>query len=279
MHSVLNAPINLYFDKTPLSRILNIFSKDLNQLEIQMSYHMSSFVGMLYQLLSIAFVAIAASKYMALMIPFVFLMSIDIVQRTIPAIKETGKLFRLAKSPLLSNIQDSMSGANTIRVYGRQQEFIQNNNKNLNSYIMAMQMQQGIMSWFSIRIDFLSITTMAMISVACVLLRNDVSQEKQESISLTGLTDDKETIEPVLLSMLLSYVLTIQTTLVWVLKFYVQIESNMINAERCMNLCNIVQEKETLLEDKEDLAILDDRQEWPERGVVQFNNVCLKYRP
>jgi hypothetical protein len=65
------------------------------------------------------------------------------------------------------------------------------------------------MSWFSIRIDFLSITTMAMISVACVLLRNDVSQEKQESISLTGLTDDKETIEPVLLSMLLSYVLTI----------------------------------------------------------------------
>jgi len=140
-------------------------------------------------------------------------------------------------------------------------------------------MQQGIMSWFSIRIDFLSITTMAMISVACVLLRNDVSLEKQESISLTGLTDDKETIEPVLLSMLLSYVLTIQTTLVWVLKFYVQIESNMINAERCMNLCNIVQEKETLLEDKEDLAILDDRQEWPERGVVQFNNVCLKYRP
>ena len=142
-----------------------------------------------------------------------------------------------------------------------------------------MQMQQGIMSWFAIRIDFLSICTMAMISVACVLLRNDVSQQKQESISLTGLSDDKETIEPVLLSMLLSYVLTIQTTLVWVLKFYVQIESNMINAERCMNLCNIVQEKETLLEDQHDLTILDSRPEWPEQGVVEFKNVCLKYRP
>jgi ABC-type multidrug transport system fused ATPase/permease subunit len=79
MHSVLNAPVNLYFDKTPLSRILNIFSKDLNQLEIQMSYHMSSFVGMLYQLLSIAFVAIAASKYMAFLIPFVLIMCLDIV--------------------------------------------------------------------------------------------------------------------------------------------------------------------------------------------------------
>lgn len=70
-------------------------------------------------------------------------------------------------------------------------------------------MQQGVMSWFSIRIDFLSIFTMAIISIACVLLRNDVSQEKQESISLSGLDDDKEVIEPVLLSLLLSYVLTI----------------------------------------------------------------------
>lgn len=79
--------------------------------------------------------------------------------------------------------------------------------------------------------------------------------------------------------MLLSYVLTIQTTLVWVLKFYVQIESNMINAERCMNLCNIVQEKQTVNEEMDDLNILQERQDWPENGVVQFKNVCLKYRP
>lgn len=104
MHSVLNAPVTLYFDKTPLSRILNIFSKDLNQLEIQMSYHMSSFVGMLYQLLSIAFVAIMAHRYMFVLIPFVFLMCISLVHNTLPAIKETSKLFRLAKSPMLSHV-------------------------------------------------------------------------------------------------------------------------------------------------------------------------------
>ena len=47
-HSILKAPVNLYFDKTPLGRIMNVFSKDLNQLEIQMSYHISSFVGFSY---------------------------------------------------------------------------------------------------------------------------------------------------------------------------------------------------------------------------------------
>jgi ABC-type multidrug transport system fused ATPase/permease subunit len=33
LHKVLNAPINLYFDVTPIGRILNRFSKDLNVLE------------------------------------------------------------------------------------------------------------------------------------------------------------------------------------------------------------------------------------------------------
>lgn len=60
LHSILNAPVNMYFDKTPLSRILNIFSKDLNQLEIQMAYHMGAFLGIIYQLASIGFVACMA---------------------------------------------------------------------------------------------------------------------------------------------------------------------------------------------------------------------------
>lgn len=83
---------------------------------------------------------------------------------------------------------------------------------------------------------------MALLSSACVLLRQDVSEEEQESISLSGLDDSKPVMEPILLSLLLSYVLNIQSTLVWLLKYYVQIESNMINAERCMNIANVIQE-------------------------------------
>lgn len=35
---VLNAPINLYFDVTPIGRILNKFSKDLSVLELQLGW-------------------------------------------------------------------------------------------------------------------------------------------------------------------------------------------------------------------------------------------------
>lgn len=105
-----------------------------------------------------------------------------------------------------------------------------------------MLMQQGVQAWFCIRVNMYSIILMAMLASACVLLREDVSQEKQEQVSGLGFQAEKEVIEPILLSLILSYVLTIQSTLVWVLKYYVQIESNMINAERCMNLAQVMQE-------------------------------------
>ena len=35
---VLNAPINLFFDVTPIGRILNKFSKDLSVLELQLGW-------------------------------------------------------------------------------------------------------------------------------------------------------------------------------------------------------------------------------------------------
>lgn len=38
MEKVLNAPINLYFDTTPIGRIMNRFSKDLQLIEVMFNY-------------------------------------------------------------------------------------------------------------------------------------------------------------------------------------------------------------------------------------------------
>lgn len=56
---------------------------------------------------------------------------------------------------------------------------------------------------------------MAVLSIACILLREDHEAAPSEK------SDDDQGLEPILLSILLSYVLNIQSTLVWVLKYYV----------------------------------------------------------
>ena len=124
LHSILNAPVTLYFDRTPLSRILNIFSKDLNQLEIQMAYHMGAFLGIIYQLMSIGFVACMAHYYMVVLIPFMAVLCIDLVLKTVPAVIETAKLLRATQQPIFGHVLESLVGSSTIRVYGRQNEFV-----------------------------------------------------------------------------------------------------------------------------------------------------------
>lgn len=46
--SVLVAPVNLYFDVTPLGTILNKFSKDLPQIETQMGFYLGSMNVFIY---------------------------------------------------------------------------------------------------------------------------------------------------------------------------------------------------------------------------------------
>lgn len=47
---VLEAPVNLYFDVTPIGRILNKFSKDLNTAETQISWQIGFGSSTMFQL-------------------------------------------------------------------------------------------------------------------------------------------------------------------------------------------------------------------------------------
>ena len=57
LKKVYNAPINLYFDVTPIGRILNKFSKDLSQVELYFSWEIGNFLAMIYQAVAIMIVA------------------------------------------------------------------------------------------------------------------------------------------------------------------------------------------------------------------------------
>ncbi len=77
---VLNAPVNLYFDTTPIGRILNKFSKDLNMLENEFCYQTGSFLAMMYTLVYVIVVAVFAIKWIIFLLPVIFLISYLLVR-------------------------------------------------------------------------------------------------------------------------------------------------------------------------------------------------------
>ena len=123
---ILNAPINLYFDKTPIGRILNKFSKDLNVLDLEAVFLVGTFYTNVYQLICTMGVAIIIVPWIALFFPIILLAVLKIYRYSISATKEVSRIESVTKSPLLSFLAETVSGSSTIRAYKKKDQFISN---------------------------------------------------------------------------------------------------------------------------------------------------------
>ena len=122
---VLSAPINLYFDTTPIGRILNKFSKDLSIVETQMCYSFGNFYVPFYTLISIVAMSIYIVPWVSLIFPLIVLVVLYYFKRSIAATKEVSRVESVTKSPMLNFLSETLSGASTIRAYGNKEMFIE----------------------------------------------------------------------------------------------------------------------------------------------------------
>lgn len=80
-----------------------------------------------------------------------------------------------------------------------------------------------------------------------------------------------------MLSMLLTYSLTVQSDTISSIRCLMQIEARMVNAERCFSLLSVPQEN---VEGSLSMHTFKEIEpDWPSLGAVEFKNVVLRYRP
>lgn len=130
----------------------------------------------------------------------------------------------------------------------------------MNNNIQAIQFQAGVSAWFGIRVDIFALFIMLCLTVVVVIGRRDDGSNA------------------IILSMLMTSILTVQMTLISLLKLMMQIESFMVNVVRCMLLLEVPQEKARPGEEGVS-RLLQGRDRWPETGDMEFRNVSLRYRP
>ena len=99
---VLNAPINLYFDTTPIGRIINRFTKDMSLLETVILYVLGTTLSTLYQLLAVMLMAVMVIPWIGLFFPIVAMILHSFYKNAICAKKEVQRIESVTKSPLLS---------------------------------------------------------------------------------------------------------------------------------------------------------------------------------
>ena len=117
LYGVLRSPMS-FFETTPMGRILNRFSKDIDSVDMALPY------GFLYLTICLLQVASGITMIVVVIPVFVFIIAPIIVvyflvQRFyIASSRQLQRITSMTRSPIYSQFSETLNGVSTIRAYG-----------------------------------------------------------------------------------------------------------------------------------------------------------------
>uniref|UniRef100_A0A0K0D460 ABC transmembrane type-1 domain-containing protein n=1 Tax=Angiostrongylus cantonensis TaxID=6313 RepID=A0A0K0D460_ANGCA len=123
LRNILYCPM-LFFDVTPIGRILNRFGKDVEMLDSRLPSSIMTFIGAIIQTLMIISMPIYATPSVILLLVPVFVFYSYLLRFYVSTSRQLKRLESASRSPIFSHFQESIQGASTIRAYKLVDEFI-----------------------------------------------------------------------------------------------------------------------------------------------------------
>ena len=120
---VLHAPMS-YFDTTPLGRLLNRFTFDVEQTDITLSQFMSIFIIATSWLIAGQVVMISVVPWMAFINGVVLLIYLRILHHYRWSASDLQRLDAVSRSPIQASLAEGLDGTATIRAYRRNDYFL-----------------------------------------------------------------------------------------------------------------------------------------------------------
>ncbi|KAK7051247.1 hypothetical protein VNI00_004747 [Paramarasmius palmivorus] len=250
---VMAAPMS-FFETTPLGRIMNRFSKDIDTIDNLLGDALRMLAGTTSSVLgAIILISIVLPWFL---IAVVVIMSVYLYAAHFyrASARELKRLDAVLRSSLYSHFSESLSGLATIRAYGETDRFLRENEHRVDIENRAYWLTVTNQRWLGIRLDFLGTLLTFVVAILTVATRFSISPAQ------TGLV--------------LSYILSIQQAFGWLVRQSAEVENDMNSVERIVHYATeIEQEAPHHLPDARPPGT------WPGEGRVVFNNVVLKYRP
>ena len=186
---VLKAPINLFFDVTPVGKILNRFSKDLSVIDEDMCFSFGSFLALTFMGFGALIVSCVTVPWSTIVTLIALFIAVKLFVFCMPAYKDTYRIEAVSWSPFLSYLQETFKGNTVIRAFRKEDDFSVRSSELMNKMILANQLCCGVFGWYSIRSDLIATFMIAVGCISAILLRNQIS--------------------PVMLGLMLQYLLTL----------------------------------------------------------------------
>ncbi|KAM3569743.1 hypothetical protein VYU27_008164 [Nannochloropsis oceanica] len=161
---VLRAPMS-WFERTPLGRIQNRFSSDMDTIDIDAMDTLSKFLSRLAAILTITAIILHAMAPLILgMIPILLASSYFgyIYQKSA---RELKRLDSVTRSPIYSHFIESVAGLPTIRAYQQQARFIAESDARIDTNSCVYHHLWSTNRWLAVRLQLLGAAIVGMVGV------------------------------------------------------------------------------------------------------------------
>ncbi|KAJ3301064.1 hypothetical protein HDU76_005854, partial [Blyttiomyces sp. JEL0837] len=245
---LLRAPIR-FFEVTPLGRIMNRFTGDMNGVDLFVGLSAGNLTSHLTAVVfTIATISFFVPVLLLAMVPIAYIY-VRIGSYYIRASRSLKRITSVTKSPILSLFTETLNGATTIRSFNHNHRFETEFSHKIDDNNRSSYFQTISNSWLSIRIQ--AVGSLVMFFSGVFVIAAGVG--------------------PALAGLCLNLTLMLSDHLINLVKTQSSLEISMNAVERCWEYLKIEQEAEEIVEFNRPAI------NWPSHGKVSIQNLEMKY--
>ncbi|KAG1680871.1 Multidrug resistance-associated protein 1 [Nymphon striatum] len=235
LRKIMRAPMS-FFDTTPVGRIINRFSKDINTMDVHLIWYINDFLGAFLQIMAtIVVVSMQTPIFLLVMVPLAVLY-LYIQKLYLASSRQLKRMESTTRSPIYTHFSESLTGSSSIRAYGMYEDFLAETNDKVDINQRCYFPLVTTNRWLSIRLEFIGNCMILFSALFAVLARGDVDA------GAVGLS--------------VSYAMSITSELMWMVRQSSELEMNMVSVERIQEYCNVpseIRDKSIDLKETKDL--------------------------
>ncbi|KAK6202985.1 P-loop containing nucleoside triphosphate hydrolase protein [Scheffersomyces amazonensis] len=256
---VLRAPM-VFFDRTPVGRIMNRFTNDINSIDDSIPGSLQGFVAQMMNTL----ITFGVVGYI---MPF-FILVICLLSTIywyyelfyVSLSRELKRLISISRSPIYGHLGETLNGIDTIRAYKQFDRFDHINNANVDFNLRSAYLLRSIHRWLMSRLQVIgSIGSFC----ASLLAIYTVTTASPLTSSMAGFV--------------MTYALQVTNSLRLVVRMSAEVETNVVSVERCLEYTALPVEKGED-DDFDESTFVKPPLHWPADGEIIFDNYSTRYR-
>ncbi|SCU78688.1 LAME_0A05358g1_1 [Lachancea meyersii CBS 8951] len=252
--AVLRSPMS-FFETTPVGRIINRFSSDMNSVDDNVQYVISFFLlSVLDYIVVVIVIGYQVPLYLvvnALLMILYFYYQLYYVTLS----RELKRLMSTSFSPIMSMLSETLAGHMVIDAFDHFERFDYFNLQNIQFNVNCVFNFRSTNRWLSVRLEAIGAF---MILTVAVLSLSTTTGDNPLSAGMVGL--------------LMSCALQVTNRLMWIVRMSVQLETNIVSVERIVEYCDLPPEAPAIINQHR------PEKNWPALGSIKFDNYSTRYR-